>query len=62
MEYRDIVIFGCKDSKELYRRVSSVNNNINVIDAGDKTYVYGDMSQEDYDIVIHICHEYGDIE
>lgn len=49
-----------KDSKELYIRVSSVKGDISVTDLGTTIWVYGDMEQSIFGIVICICQEYGE--
>lgn len=63
--YREIQIKKASqsaDSRELYRRVTKIREEVSVTDLGTTIWVYGDMTQEEFDEVIVICEEYGDVD
>lgn len=62
MEYYEIAIKHCQDSRDLYRCVTRVRGSIAVTDLNTTVWVYGDMTKEEYDEVIRICEKFGEVE
>lgn len=62
--YREIKITktGSPDSKELYKRLTKIRSEVSVTDLGTTIWAYGDMAQEEFDRIIVICEEYGDVD
>lgn len=62
MDYHEISIKHCTDSKDLYRCITKVRGSISVTDLGNTVWVYGDMTQEEFDEVIRICEKFGEVD
>lgn len=60
--YQEICVKGCTDSKQLYVDVAKIRSSVSVTDLGTSVWVYGDMTQEEFDEIIRICQCYGDID
>lgn len=58
--YFDKEITNCTNSRALYRELKGFG--LNVTDLGKSVYVHGEIEAKDYDRIIRICAEYGDIE
>lgn len=62
MEYHEIKLVNCTDSKVLYQKLTRIRGSIAVMDLGDSVYVYGDMTQTEFDAVVRTCLQFGEIE
>lgn len=60
--YQELKLTGCTDSRQLYVEVTRVRGSVSVTDLGNSVWVYGEMTQEEFDRIIVICQKYGDIE
>lgn len=58
--YFDKTLTNCTNSRALYAELKRYG--LNVTDMGREVYVYGEIEAKQYDTIIRICAEYGDIE
>lgn len=62
MEYHELKLSNCSDSKLLYRKLTRIRGSISVTDLGTSVYVHGEMTQTEFDAVVKTCLQFGDIE
>lgn len=62
MEYYELRIINCDDSRDLYRCLTKIRGSIAVTDLGKSVYVYGEMTTEEFTEITRICEKFGEID
>ena len=62
MEYQEIKLVNCTDSKLLYQMLTRIRGSIAVTDLGESVYVHGEMTQTEFNAVVNTCLQFGEIE